>query len=338
MRYEKRFEKEIPLETMSDEELAAVEKHFVKPFLLDGSPLFRVRVIKTPSQHVFLFDVYHVIADGISFAVLMDDIARCLREERIEKDDIYQFMQKEADFKKTKIYSRDVAYFKNRYDKDGWHTRPLPDYDATENRLDSVIGEFPFPADRVTDICQHYAVGKNEFYAVAAALAIAQYNEAQNVMLSWVWNGREDAAKQRAVGLFYKDFPIAFTIDGTTRLKDLFVQAKEQAIKSLEHGSLSYFDRPGLYQGHDVFCLLYQMNIYSLDGNSTIFKPPETIETDEFPDACGNSPELEILETGTEFSFILDYNAAEYKRESMEKFMQLFSSACKQLLATADNQ
>ena len=335
VRSEMSFEKEIPLETMSDEELAAVEKHFVKPFLLDGSPLFRVRVIKTPSQHVFLFDVYHVIADGISFAVLMDDIARSLRGERIEKDNFYQFMQKEADFKKSEAYFRDVAYFKNRYDKDGWHTRPRPDYDATENRLDSVIGEFPFPADRVTAVCQQYAVGKSEFYAVAAALAIAQYNDAQNVMLSWVWNGRADAAKQRAVGLFYKDFPIAFTIDGKTQLQDLLAQAKEQALESLEHGSLSYFDRPGLYQGHDPFCLLYQKDIYSLDGNSTFFKPPETIETDEFPDACGNSPELEILESGSEFSFILDYNATEYKRESMEKFMQLFIASCQMLLRTA---
>jgi len=338
LRYEAGFDKEIPIEVMSMEELADTEKHFVRPFLLDGSPLFRTRIISTPKQNVFLFDVYHVVADGNSMEILMDDIALSLGGTELGADFTYQAMQKEADFKNTGTYSHDVAYFKNRYDKDGWHTRPRTDFDTDKNILDSIEGNFKFSKDRVTSLCQHYGLGKNEFYTAAVALAISMYDKTQNVMLSWVWNGREDVSVQRSIGLFYKDFPIAFTIDDKTKLKDLLMQAKEQVLESIAHGSISYFDRIGLYQGHEVLCLLYQGDMYECDKYRSFMKnTAEPLETDEFPCGCGNSPELEILESRDGFGFILDYNAAQYKRESMEKFVNLFAASCEMLLKTADN-
>ncbi len=338
LRYEAGFDKEIPVETMNMEELADAEKHFVRPFLLDGSPLFRTRIISTPEQNVFLFDVYHVVADGSSMEILMDDIALSLGGTELGADFTYQAMQNEADFKNTETYSHDVAYFKNRYDKDGWHTRPRTDFDTDKNILDSIEGDFKFSKDRVTSLCQHYGLGKNEFYTAAVALAISMYDKTQNVMLSWVWNGREDVSVQRSIGLFYKDFPIAFTIDDKTKLKDLLMQAKEQVLESIAHGSISYFDRIGLYQGHEVLCLLYQGDMYECDKYRSFMKnTAEPLETDEFPCGCGNSPELEILESRDGFGFILDYNSAQYKRESMEKFVNLFASSCEMLLMAAEN-
>ena len=339
LRYEPSFDRKIPVETMSGEALAAVEKSFIKPFNLDGSPLCRTRIIRTPEKGVFLFDVYHVIADGNSMEILMDDIALSLSGRSLAEDCTFQAMQGEADFKNTEAYSRDVAYFRNRYDKDGWHTRPQPDYDnSKENILDTITDDFHFSKERVASLCQHYTLGKNEFYAAAVALAIAMYNNAQNVMLSWVWNGREDVSVQRSIGLFYKDFPIAFTIDDKTKLKDLLMQAKEQVLESIAHGSISYFDRIGLYQGHEVLCLLYQGDMYECDKYRSFMKnTAKPLETDEFPCGCGNSPELEILESRDGFGFILDYNATQYKRESMEKFVNLFAASCEMLLETAEN-
>ncbi|MBO4782791.1 MAG: hypothetical protein J5522_10370, partial [Lachnospiraceae bacterium] len=114
-------------------------------------------------------------------------------------------------------------------------------------------------------------------------------------------------------------------------------QAKEQTLEGIAHGSLSYFDRPGLYQGHDVLCLLYQGDMYNCDKYSSFMKKTAvSLDTDEFPCACGNSPELEILDSREEFGFIFDYNAAEYKRESMEKFLSLFAYSCEMLLRTEE--
>ena len=87
-----------------------------------------------------------------------------------------------------------------------------------ENILDSITGNFKFSKERVANLCRNYGLGKNEFYTVAAALAIAKYNNAQNVMLSWVWNGREDVEWE------IKDVlldTVAHTSAGDVKLRDL---------------------------------------------------------------------------------------------------------------------
>ncbi|MBQ6780033.1 MAG: non-ribosomal peptide synthetase [Treponema sp.] len=342
LRYEPSFDKEIPVETMSADELAAAEKSFVSPFLLDGSPLFRTRIIKTAEQSVFLFDAYHGILDGTSVKILMSDIARSLHVGSLPEDRTFYALQEEANFKQSQAFSRDMEYFKNRYGGDGWHTRPLPDFDTDKNILGSITGDFPFTSANVAVLCQRYALGKNEFYAVAAALAIALYNKAQNVMFTWVWNGRKKSSLQRSVGVFIKEFPIAFAIGDATKLKDLLLQAKEQIFASLAHGTLSYgtldFDGIELYQGPEDLCLLYQGDMYDYESCADFMKEAAVpLDTDEFPRACDNSPELEILECESTFGFNLDYNAAAYKRESMERFLRLFVASCKMLIKTGEN-
>ena len=341
-RYEPSFDKEIPVETMSADALAAAEKGFVRPFLLDGSPLFRARIIKTPEQSVFLFDAYHLILDGTSVKILLGDIARTLHGESLAEDRTFYALQEEANFKQSQAFSRDMEYFKNRYGGDGWHTRPLLDFDTDKNFYGSITGDFSFTPANVANLCQRYALGKNEFYAVAAALAIALYNKAQNVMFTWIWNGRKESSLQRSVGVFIKEFPIAFAIGDTTKLRDLLLQAKKQISASLAHGTLSYgtldFDGIGLYQEEEVLSLLYQGDMYDYERCADFMKEATVpLGTDEFPCACDNSPTLEILESKSTFGFILGYNAAAYKRESMERFLRLFVASCKMLIKTGEN-
>ena len=338
LRYEPSFDRKIPVDFMSEEELVETQKNFVHPFYLDGSPLFRARVIKTEKRSVFLFDVSHIITDGISMRIILDDIERILRGDRLETDCFPRTLQKEADFKKSETYSKDEAYFKRRYDKEGYHTRPQTDFNSDKNILDTITGNFNFPKEKVAAVCKRCAIGKNEFYAVAVALSVAMYNNARNVMLTWIWNGRKEASEQRSVGVFLKEFPIAFSIDDKTRLSDLLVQAKNQVLESIAHGSLSYFDMKGRHSGQYLTCLVYQGDMYFHDKHLSFIKTIESLETEEFPDACdNNAPELEILDSSTDYGFILDYNAAQYKRESMEKFMCLFSTSCKSLLKTIEN-
>ena len=78
--------------------------------------------------------------------------------------------------------------------------------------------------------------------------------------------------------------------------------------------------------------------MYECDRYRSFMKDTaEPLETDEFPYGCGNSPEIEILEGRDGFGFVLDYNAAQYRRESMERFVNLFAASCEMLLMTAEN-
>ncbi|MEK3854009.1 amino acid adenylation domain-containing protein [Cytobacillus sp. FSL H8-0458] len=60
------------------DELSLTNKvsQFIKPFNLEEAPLLRVEIIRIdPEEHIMLFDMHHIISDGISIEILMKELA-----------------------------------------------------------------------------------------------------------------------------------------------------------------------------------------------------------------------------------------------------------------------
>ncbi|MEY8741452.1 condensation domain-containing protein, partial [Bacillales bacterium AN1005] len=49
---------------------------FVKPFILEDAPLFRVKLINLAEKKYLLMDMHHIITDGLSMIILMKDFVR----------------------------------------------------------------------------------------------------------------------------------------------------------------------------------------------------------------------------------------------------------------------
>lgn len=85
------FTAEIPQERYDS--LEAASAAFIRPFDLENDRLFRAEIAFAEGRHYFLFDVHHIVFDGTSVKVLIDDIAaaydgRTLSEEALTLFDI----------------------------------------------------------------------------------------------------------------------------------------------------------------------------------------------------------------------------------------------------------
>jgi acyl carrier protein len=64
-------------ETGGEEEVEERMAAFVRPFELGRAPLLRVKLISfSPSKHVLLFDMHHIISDGTSVNIMVMDFVR----------------------------------------------------------------------------------------------------------------------------------------------------------------------------------------------------------------------------------------------------------------------
>ncbi|MGD2093369.1 MAG: amino acid adenylation domain-containing protein, partial [Candidatus Aminicenantes bacterium] len=64
-------------------EIDRIIKDFIKPFDLSQAPLMRAGLWKLGEQeHLFLFDIHHIISDGTSTGILVDDFIRWYDEEK----------------------------------------------------------------------------------------------------------------------------------------------------------------------------------------------------------------------------------------------------------------
>ena len=58
------------------EDIEAVKRTFVRPFRLEGEPLYRMALYHNKEHYYFLFDVHHIVFDGTSVKVFLDEISQ----------------------------------------------------------------------------------------------------------------------------------------------------------------------------------------------------------------------------------------------------------------------
>ena len=78
------------------ENLAEEKKAFVQPFHIEQGPLYRMEVCEVQNEKYFLFDVHHLVFDGTSISVFIDEIAAVYqgkqpKEEKLSLFDISVF-------------------------------------------------------------------------------------------------------------------------------------------------------------------------------------------------------------------------------------------------------
>jgi acyl carrier protein len=72
------------LEGGSEEEADKQVAAFIRPFDLSEAPLFRASVMKLPGErHLFVYDMHHIVSDGVSTDILMEEFGRLYAGEKL---------------------------------------------------------------------------------------------------------------------------------------------------------------------------------------------------------------------------------------------------------------
>ena len=328
--YRPEFDREIPVEKMTDDALEREAERFVHPFRLDGTPLVRCRIIQAEKKRAVFLDVYHVICDGISLNKLISDFGTSYAGGEIAPDRCYSLLREEASCRTSEQFQKDMEYFAALYDRPGWDTLPRPDHDTDKNTDDTVFKTFPFSAQEADRLVKKYGFGKNGLYVAATALSIAAYNESENIMFTWTWHDRSNRKRAESVVPFTKDIPVALCLKPGLLLSELFENISVQIREGISHGRASYWIEKNSYYGKDLVCLLYQGDTYEYHEDHGVIHSAEELTSG--PKACNNTLDIEILDGREDFGVLLDYNAKKYDRSSMERFADLFCEICERLV------
>lgn len=334
-RYVPEFNTGIQAEKVTDEELDDICSSFVKPFHPDGSPMMRCRILEGDTEKVLLFDVYHGICDGWSLGKIFEDVGLALEGKELSKDYCFELLHEEADRKESLSWQKDMEYFRNRYDREDFDSLPIPDHVTDENESAYLTHLFDFSREAAERVSLKYKLGKNGLYLLASAMAIAEYNKTEDVLISWTWNGRADSRINNSVGVFFKDIPASFHIEKDADVLWLIKETREQIEEGIVHGHASYFMETGAYKGKDLLCFLYQGNMYSYEPDS-ITTNAEMMDKGTY--ACNNALDVEILESYDEYGVVLNYNGAMYDDVSMERFAGLICQKCAEIISICEKR
>ena len=334
-KYEPDSLQDIVVEKLSEFEFKFVKDTLVYPFKIVGGRLYRCRIFETEKAGYVFFDVHHSIFDGTSLKVFMGDIGKAYMGMEFDKDYYYLMLKNREDAVDTPFYEESRKYFEDRYDGIEWSGYPNIDHESRENEMGELFAELGIEQPLLKAVEKAYMISRNEFFITVAALAISIYNNAPDIKLSWIYNGREDMQLMSSVGLLFRDLPIGIRFKDSETLRNVFADVHEQVQKGIEHSCYPYVDSHNQAGGAESAYLLYQQDIRDMGGFEGF--DIEMVDIRQNQAASQTILDMEILDGADGLQLMIDFAASRYEEASIEKFKDIYVKIA-QALVTHNSQ
>ena len=315
------------LEDISVEHLSEFEMDFVKdtlvyPFKIVGGKLYRCRIFETEKNGYIFFDVHHSVFDGTSMKVFMNSVRNAVFGAPQDTDYYYLMLDRRERAADTESYEASRRYFEDRYDGIEWSSYPKTDHMSRSNETGELAVGLDIEQSVMQAVEQKNRITRNEFFITVGALATSVYNNAQDIRLSWIYNGREDMQLMKTVGLLFRDLPVGIRFQDTLSIQDVYRDVHEQVSLGIEHCIYPYVELNDTVAEKETAYLLYQQDIRDMNGLDDL--NIEMVDVRQNQAASQTILDMQILDGEEGLMLALDFAASRYEESSMLRFMEIF--------------
>ena len=323
---------EIKVSELNEEpENAYFQKH-VLPFHLLGDQLYRAEVLKTAHKIYLFFDVHHIIFDGLSGKVLVNDLKRAYEGEILKKESYqaydYALYEQEEQRNTGKIQKAESWYDKLLTDA---NAIALPSYLAPDG-VDFANIEINLPSHKINAFCAVNDITVNSFMHAAFAIFVKRLIKEENPLYLTISNGRDIGAElQPCVGMFVKTLPIVITselVQGKSTA-DFVREIHKQLQKSY---SMDYYPYTKIVARHRVdaeLMFIYQDEVGKNYSWENMTQVPLSLDTAKFPISIIITPEV------NSYHITLEYDGKRYNSQGMYHLVKAFRNVLLNLAVTS---
>ena len=224
-------------------------KKFNRPFELTQAPLLRVELVKTESErHYLMFDMHHIISDGISMTILVREVMS-----------LYEGLELEA----LRIQYKDFSAWQNSYLKSEQIEK------QEQYWLEKFTGEIPvldLPLDYVRPVVQSFESASVNFtvnqeiteklnklaretgttlYMVLLSviqILLAKYSRQEDIIIGSPIAGRPHADLEGIIGMFVNTLAMRSYPESGKTYEEFLIEVKETALKAYENQDYQFED------------------------------------------------------------------------------------------------
>ena len=299
--------KEVIFENYSDENYM----DFVRPFDLEKGPL--VRLAFTPTK--LLLDIHHIICDGMSLHLLLNDLALIYQDNTIDQK--YNYVDyasyyRNYDFTKHKEYFRNYIHF---------DVEPLglPERKEAAASIGKTIS-YRIPSS-LTEKIKAFA-SKNQYtetmlYLAAYGILLDKFTYSETITTNIILQNRDHQEFRKTIGMFVNTMPFIFS--DTNDLTQYMQSVKENLLDLYYYQELSFLKvvekthRSDLNRINTLF-------VYQAYNNTSITFDQDTMEIKRI-DTHTHKFDLsfEIIPGMKDYTLNIEFDANKYEDELIER-------------------
>ena len=303
--------------TCTEQEFEKIREGLVRPFNLQGHKLYRCEIYSTDLHSYLFLDLHHIVTDALSYYVLIRQLLSVLGGAVDLPADYYcSWLER--------VQNMNACIDKAVLPDETYARYPAFDLKGegciTETiwiTLKMKVSDFREAADRAETT-------PKEILTIAALKALSEYNKSSKVVVNWFYSGRDMSVKQNMVGLLMTSIPVPVDLDSDAARTDL-----KEEIRRIEKINIAYADlSPGNFGSRPVIDDTMTVNYIPCDEREAIEKTEglERVELMESNKAYANVFYIiaEEISYGSPFTLLIRYNLSMYRRDSMERFRDIF--------------
>ena len=325
-----RNDSDTPLVEIVECEELPENSELVIPFEILNGNLYRAKIYKTNDANYLFLEFHHIICDGTSEAVIIEDINSFYEGKAVEAESYTGFENAldEEKARTTEAYTNAKKYYDSIFN--GCDTGFLPVKDKNEP-LPSVGRcelECDFSVEDIKNYCDKINITLNAFFNGVFGFVLSKYNYKDEALFTTIYNGRNDSRLSRAVTMLVKTFPVHCNIDGEKKIADLLIDTKNQLIESMSNDIYSFAEISRAYDIKADIMFAYQGDSFEFDsiGGEKAESVVLGLDTAKAPISIG------VFIKNGKFEFVCEYRSDMYNESTIMGMAECLSVASQEFL------
>ena len=242
----------------------------VKPFTLMGGRLYRAQILRCAGDNYLFLDVHHIISDGMSMALFINDINKAYGGETLtaEKFSGFEAALEEEKLLRSKAIDKAALHYEKLLASCNTDCLPAPckTKGAQIGECEKIL--YTFDADissRISAYCKKLGTTENAFFNAVFAYTLSQFIHGDDVTYCTIYNGRYDSRLAKSFAMLVKTLPVRAFISYETAVADFVAAMQEQLVSSMLSDAVSFASLAGKYGlSSDIF-FNYQGSNFNFD-------------------------------------------------------------------------
>lgn len=331
----------------TDVEIEESIKKFIRPFDLAKAPLTRVGIMELQEdKSILIFDVHHIISDGTSTGILIDEFSKLYNGEKLGQ---LRIQYKDYAVWKNKLLEsgeikKQEAYWINRF-SDEITVLDLPT-DYIRPAVQSFEGDsitFKIDNDIVNELEKVQRKTGTTTYMILLScidILLSKYSGQEDIIVGSPIAGRNHVDLQSIVGMFVNTLAMRNNSNGNKTYKEFLKEVKDNALKAYENQDYQFeelVDKLGIKRDisrnplFNVMFTMQNLDIKNIDVQGISIKEQEVRFDHSKVDLSFTAAQL-----NNECIINLQYCTKLFKRSTIEQMIEHLRNILKYVAGNID--
>ena len=248
----------------SEAEMEQYKREFVKPYNLRQGPLYRMEIVTTEQWVYLLHDVHHLVFDGGSFDLFMNQLCDLMDGKEIEAE-AYSYADFVASEKAAESSAEHAAakdFFQERLGNVEGVTEIPSDLTNPKEQgiIETVISRLDF--DAVERFCRQHNLSPAHLTLAATFYALSRFTNNEQLCITTLSNGRSDLRISNTIGMFVNTLALSAEI-GEQSVMEFLNETSKNFDETLRHEYYPFAQIANDYDLSAEIMFAYQVGVVS---------------------------------------------------------------------------